>query len=199
MRNTMGNLKIVIILGLLVGSTIAAPTTNLVNGHTYDFIAGLLTWQAARDAAASTYYNGQQGYLCTITDQQEQDFLYENFYSNGTGWLGGSDAAQEGHWYWMTGPEAGTMFWHGGSLAVGGYPVGYAHFRINEPSNGGGGEDYLSMRGEEGYPWNDLAANHYYVAGYFVEYSTDTTVPVPGAIALTGFGFLCVTWFRFRR
>ena len=55
---------------------------------------------------------GMQGYLVTITSDAENNFLL--YQMTGATWLGGSDFfANESDWYWMTGPEAGTMFWQG--------------------------------------------------------------------------------------
>jgi hypothetical protein len=56
-----------------------------------------------------------RGYLATVTSPAENDFLASRFKADDgswyQGWLGGSDAAQEGDWIWVDGPEADIRFW----------------------------------------------------------------------------------------
>ena len=75
-------------------------------------------WSEARDEASSVDWEffGQTGYLATITSRAENNFLARRFNLNGgaaSGWLAGSDADNEGEWYWVSGPEAGQQFWQG--------------------------------------------------------------------------------------
>ena len=128
---------------------------------------------------------GEHGYLTTVTSQQEQDFLITHFQSNVQGWLGGSDAAQEGVWKWVVGPEAGQTFWIGGSVSVGGSPVGYANWRGNEPSNGGSGgnEDFVVWRQDDQNKWNDLGGT-VGLTRYYVEYSIPE--PLSSSLLLLG-------------
>lgn len=59
---------------------------------------------------------GLQGYLATITSAAEQTFIQSSFPfmvgfgATGNAWLGGSDAAVEGEWRWLDGPEGGQLF-----------------------------------------------------------------------------------------
>jgi hypothetical protein len=99
-----------------------AETTFFLNGHYYLVVNSAVTWQEARDLAAASIYNGLQGYLATVTSLQEQSFLYNlarTQVNAGLGgasiWIGASDRDIEGQWRWSTGPEAGTLFWVGGS------------------------------------------------------------------------------------
>ena len=88
------------------------------------------------------------GYLATATSQSENDFLYAlaKYPAGATGilfdpanpavdlgtisiagvdastWLGGADAATEGVWRWVNGPETGNLFWTG--MAAGSAPPG---------------------------------------------------------------------------
>jgi hypothetical protein len=73
------------------------------NGHFYEYMPGSITWTNARNAAATKYYNGMQGYLVTVTSQAENDFVQQKIQSNS--WMGASDLAYEGTWRWVTGPE----------------------------------------------------------------------------------------------
>lgn len=185
--STRQKIRCLLVLLIMVGvgskSLNAQIIVNPSNGHAYEFIGEKLSWFDARDAAAASIFMGEHGYLSTITSQEEQDFLLDNFYVGTQGWLGGSDASQEGVWKWVVGPESGQTFWIGGSVAVGGYPVAYANWRSNQPSNEGGIEDYLVWRQDEQMKWNDLSS-HADLGGYYVEYS----VPEPTSIALLGAG-----------
>ena len=141
--------------------------------HYYEYVPNLgITWTAARDAAALRTFYGLQGYLATITTQEESDLLGSQ--ASGAGWIGASDAAVEGDWRWVTGPEAGTLFWRG---VANGTAFGYEFWNTDEP-NQLGDEDYAHITapgvGILG-SWNDLtntgAANgDYQPKGYLVEY-----------------------------
>ncbi|MCA0958151.1 hypothetical protein LCL86_03790 [Muricauda ruestringensis] len=142
-------------------------------GHYYEYVPSLgITWTAARDAAALRTFYGLQGYLATITVQDESDLLGAQ--APGAGWIGASDATTEGDWYWVTGPEAGTLFWRGTS---GGTAFGYEFWNTGEP-NQSGDEDYAHITapgvGLDG-SWNDLSntgasSGSYQPKGYLVEY-----------------------------
>ena len=87
-------------------------------GHFYRYIGSFgIKWSDAKSITSTTTYYGLQGYLATITSQVENDFI--NKKTKGVGWIGASDAAVEGEWRWVTGPEglanngAGTLFWRG--------------------------------------------------------------------------------------
>jgi hypothetical protein len=142
-------------------------------GHYYEYVPSLgITWTNARDAAALRTFYGLQGYLATISIQDESDLLGSQ--APGAGWIGASDAALEGDWYWVTGPEAGTLFWRGDS---GGTAFGYEFWNGGEPNNSGN-EDYAHITAPGvGLPgsWNDLsntgaASGDYQPKGYLVEY-----------------------------
>ncbi|MFD2100796.1 PA14 domain-containing protein [Flagellimonas iocasae] len=142
-------------------------------GHYYEYVPSLgITWTSARDAAALRTFYGLQGYLATIAIQDESDLLGSQ--APGAGWIGASDAATEGDWYWVTGPEAGTFFWQGNA---GGTAFGYEFWNGGEPNNSGD-EDYAHITAPGvGLPgsWNDLsntgaASGDYQPKGYLVEY-----------------------------
>ena len=91
-----------------------------------------------------------------------------------TAWIGASDAAQEGTWQWVTGPEAGTIFQTGNAPT--GSTQGYTNWQNGEP-NDSGGEDYGHILGTG---WNDYA-NNGPVSNYVVEFT--------GTANVVSFGF----------
>ena len=103
------------------------------------------TWDDARGTANNATFLGMPGYLATVTSQAENDFLYAHGEVSGgrdrhavrsgesracrsgrhrlrvvdaLTSLGGADAATEGTWRWINGPETGTVFWTGGASWV---------------------------------------------------------------------------------
>lgn len=153
-------------------------------GHFYRFISKSgISWTAAEAEAKSDVmmYYGLRGYLATITSQAENDFI--KLKTKGVGWIGASDAAVEGDWRWVTGPEGlngGTLFWKGTGYQAKTNPTVYgpvnnAYFNWNrwdtpysssvasstwEP-NQSGDEDYAHItvfptNANDSYKWNDL-------------------------------------------
>jgi len=153
-------------------------------GHFYRFvrIPGISWTNADIDAKSdANIYYGLRGYLATITSQVENDFI--NLKTKGMGWIGASDAAVEGDWRWVTGPEGlngGTLFWKGTGYQAKSNPTVYgpvnnSYFNWNrwdtpfstsiasttwEP-NQSGDEDYAHItvfpsNPNDSYKWNDL-------------------------------------------
>lgn len=180
---------------ITIGEANYLPST----GHYYQYIPNLrITWQQAKIDAENSDYYGLQGYLATLTSAEETQLCGEQ--AAGAGWIGGSDAASEGTWKWVTGPEAGGTFWfgEGGGNTIGAdYP--YENWNNpNEPNNANNNEDYAHIvhpnlpnasKGE----WNDLpnegfldAPNYYYEPkGYIVEYGGMTGDPILNISAST--------------
>ena len=172
------------------------PTT----GHYYEYVSEIgITWSNAKTAAEASTYFGLQGYLATITSLEEAKLTGEQ--SEGAGWIGGSDAAREGEWKWVTGPEAGTVFWNG---SINGSSPNFAYWNTGEP-NQAGDEDYAHITDNSiGIPgaWNDLsnAGNTngvYQPKGYIIEYggmpddpiltiSGSTRISIPSIDKVTG-------------
>ena len=132
--------------------------------HFYEYAASdEITWSDARDAAAASALFGMQGYLATITSQEENDFITLKLAADA--WIGGSDETVEGVWKWVAGPEAGTQF-SNGSTPVGGQ---FANWNPGEPNNSGGNEHCAEIYSSGGGKWNDLPDSPS-LDGYVVEY-----------------------------
>ena len=178
MRYTIGGFILAV---CAAASAHAAPVQWTVgsggNGHYYEFVDQRVDWTTALGSAASMSHLGLTGYLATITSAAEQAFLSALYPGNiGPVWLGGSDAATEGTWQWVTGPEAGTTFWQNGTTLT------YANWNGGEPNNLGN-EDYLHGWWS-GDRWNDIPGTLQY--SYLVEYgpAAPSAIPVPAALPL---------------
>jgi hypothetical protein len=194
---------IVFSLGNLISAT---------NGHFYEFVAfgpqstDILTWHQAKTAAAARTYFGLQGYLATITSQEENDVIHEKL--SASGWIGSTDNhaeieaiiggnlnnqnKTEGKWYWVTGPEAGTKFSETSSGVTTAVNNMYINWSTGEPNNfgtspnGESGEQYgeiYSGTTSWGQPgkWNDfynINTDRDFVQGYVVEYGGFGNDPV---------------------
>lgn len=128
------------------------------DGNYYQFVAGSLGWAAASTDAAT---NG--GHLATVTSAAENAHIH-TLNGSAVGWLGATDAAVEGEWRWVDGPEAGQMFFEEGVGVASGF---FANWAAGQPD----GEDYLHSFGD--LTWNDLDDNGQpnQEMGYFLEYS----------------------------
>ncbi|MBW7457372.1 FIVAR domain-containing protein, partial [Paenibacillus sepulcri] len=174
------------------------------NGHFYEYIvkASNLTWNAAKAEAELRDYFGRQGYLVTIMDEQENDFVAQK--TQGLGWIGAQDIERKngepivtGDWRWVTGPEGtedagnGTPFWKGytsGSTSADAGTVdgGYSNWVTGEPNNSNG--EYVAHifgPGSTAGQWNDYSPTNNTVRGYVVEYgglaADDQTINISAA------------------
>ncbi|MDD3328153.1 MAG: tandem-95 repeat protein, partial [Zoogloea sp.] len=149
---------------------------NPDSGHYYVAVEapGGISWQDAKTAAEGMTFNGMQGYLATITSAEENAFILSKLPADG--WIGGSDAEQEGVWKWVTGPEAGTTFSQGDFNPVT-EPGQYANWADGEPNGDNHSEDYAEFYASSGSgEWNDL--NGYSLSYYVVEFGG-----LPGQVA----------------
>ncbi len=144
------------------------------NNHLYEYISSTLTWTNAKTAAEALSKYGANGYLVTVESQSENDFVAARLAN--AGWMGASDAAVEGAWRWVTGPENGTQFWSGAS---GGSTVGgrYANWSNLEPNDSGGNEDCAQFLTGGSGKWNDLPCSGTTLPGYVVEYGASGNLP----------------------
>lgn len=159
------------------GTAAAAPvqwaTSSGGNGHWYDFVSGSTSFATASSAAAASSLSGTSGHLVTITSAAEQAFIDTNFGNAGFYWLGASDAASEGTWEWIAGPETGQLL-----------SAGYDNWAQNEPNNFVGVEDHAVGNWNSLGQWNDVGN---FSASYIVEFSV-AAVPLPPALPLFAIG-----------
>ncbi|MEI8199901.1 MAG: InlB B-repeat-containing protein [Eubacteriales bacterium] len=160
------------------------------NGHYYKYISPYVTWTSARDSAAASRFLGLTGYLATITSAAENAFIQAKLTTSA--WIGASDDhsiirnsagtliygnqnASEGKWYWVTGPEAGTLFSTGDNSPAAAEGR-YMNWNGGEP-NDFGTENYGQIY--TGGQWNDISNNSTYsgINGYVVEYGGMTGDP----------------------
>lgn len=113
------------------------------NGHyyyIYDF-AGLLPDESNTWENALGYCEGVNGYLATITSQEENDFLFAYMKQEGysSAYFGLSDSTNEGTWTWCNGEQSSYTNWHN-----------------NEPNGENSNEDYALFyyKYSDG-TWND--------------------------------------------
>ena len=98
-----------VLMGLLLSvafcsNLYAAPILWSDNNHSYEYMTGSMTWQAAKSQSESL-----GGYLATITSAAENSFL-STILITGTGskfaWIGGyqydKNAEPAGHYRWVT-------------------------------------------------------------------------------------------------
>ena len=128
--------------------------TKAVNsGNSYSLDATVKTW-----ADAFLAHNTTTSYLATITSKMELAAAMAVVPAAGA-WLGGSDKETEGTWEWVTGPEAGTIFWTTAlSTGIKGYfgtNGSFVNWNTSEPNNSQDIEDALRIRNNTDGYWND--------------------------------------------
>jgi hypothetical protein len=169
----------------LAASDVTDPMTQFYwdpanggNGHIYQFVNEYLSWDIAATAAQNSSLSGVSGYLVTITSAGEQSFVAQHLKDFDV-WIGTTDAAIEGTFKWIAGPEAGQN-------------LSYSNWALGEPN--GPAENYGMMWGN-GHPeavralgtWNDIYADANvrfgFSIGYIAEFSGAVTVNTPAVTA----------------
>lgn len=109
-------------------------TSNPANQHLYQYMEQGSSWHDARDVCAS-----QGGYLVTIQDTVENDFIYQ--LTKGNTWLGATDEIEEGTWVWVNGE-----------------PWDFQNWEQGEPNHGNLDEleHYLRFWDQSSSTWNDF-------------------------------------------
>jgi hypothetical protein len=156
---------------------------NPLTDHFYEYVAGSITFTSSKTAAENRSYFGRAGYLSTMSSEAENNFVWKLMASDC--WFGASDevglvnaakgttafasqAAVEGKWHWISGPEKGTNFSNGNSGAGPTTVSGqYAKWAPGEPNNAGN-EHYGQFYSANAGQWNDLPNVN--LGGYLCEY-----------------------------
>ncbi|HEY0879917.1 MAG TPA: Ig-like domain repeat protein, partial [Archangium sp.] len=159
-----------------VGSAVA----NGANGHFYEFVSYNGTWTQAKAHAATRTYLGLRGYLATLTNAAENDFVSQKLSSDG--WIGAQSNPETGFprtWFWVTGPESGTSFCSNTSSTICPPISGrYTNWASGEPNNYGTGEGCGQIYFANSGKWNDLPCNSGTLPGYVIEYGDTPGDPV---------------------
>jgi prepilin-type N-terminal cleavage/methylation domain-containing protein len=149
---------------LLCSTEVPAGYTAGPNGHFYKYVVGAgLTQASAIAAAATVTFNGQTGYLATITSAAEQAVITALVGGN-SAWISGTDVAVEGVWRFNSGPESGQQFSNGNQSVSG----SYVKWALGQPDNAGG-ENCLHMYVAWPNQWNDVPCGWTLNNGYVVE------------------------------
>ena len=155
---------------------------NPLTEHFYEYVASSGSWTSAKTSAENRSYFGRVGYLATMSSEAENNFIWKLMSSDG--WFGGSDelsqvntakgttafasqAAVEGRWHWVTGPEKGTQFSNGNTPSTTVISGQYHKWAGGEPNNAGG-EHYAQFYSANSGSWNDLPNTN--LPGYICEY-----------------------------
>jgi gliding motility-associated-like protein len=162
--------------------------------HYYLFVPDIgITWTDAKVAAETSTYFGLQGYLATLTTLEEAKFAGEQ--ASGAGWIGGSDATTPDVWEWVTGPEAGTVFWNGkGNGSTPNFAYWNKTGADQEPNDYQNRDEKYAHITAPGVgitgSWNDLpnggdadVTSPYHPKGYVVEYGGTVGDPPAPKIA----------------
>jgi len=171
-----------------IAKTNSARAANLFfnesNGHVYEIVKTNKNLADATAAAGTSKFGTQSGYIATITNAEENNFVYNKTGGNWT-WINGGDADTTAS---PAGMGEGNFTYDGKAPEKG--ALTYKNFGGGEPNNWGN-EDAIHLWG--GGTWNDLSIN----AGIWsaVEYggigsTTATATPTSPLITTVGTGSL---------
>lgn len=162
----------------------ASPIYWPGSGHWYELTSGPMSWTQAQAEALS-----KGGYLVTIADAAEQNFVASTFAPSGGWenflWIGLWDAAGDRNFVWVNGD-----------------PVGYTNWAAGEPNNAlvpyppsvewAVEMRTLSFNGE----WNDRDGSFDQIYGV-IEY--DNYIPEPATLLFVGSGLIGLAFLRRRK
>lgn len=171
---------------------------NASNGHYYETVRQKVNWETAYEACKTKKCMGMQGYLVTITSQQEHDYVYtmiaENCWMGATSWdpytspvkntyadfyktkgitiPGTTHTGSTEFYYWVSGPEAGKIVSYGPLKAqiAAPDPEGGTMFTnwASGEPNNSSGEMCAHFYTSQNGQWNDYANNNQ--CFYVIEY-----------------------------
>ena len=155
---------------LLIPNTALAAEPSLVssmdyNGHHYEiYYQSGISWTNAKAYAENMEYNGQRGYLATVTTIAEHNAVASLNPSYADSFLGarGTIGDRVSTWKWVTGPEAGQP-------VMGSRPP----WMSGEPNSSS--EKYLIIRANN--LWDNRAVTNTYVRYFIVEYGGLGPIP----------------------
>eukprot|EP00756_Hemistasia_phaeocysticola_P042465 Hpha_TRINITY_DN16972_c1_g1::TRINITY_DN16972_c1_g1_i5::g.55882::m.55882 len=145
-------------------------------------------WDDAQSECADPSHEmlGMVGYLVTITSQAEQTLITAKLH--GEGWMGATDAAREGEWRWVTGPEGcppyDTSVGRGSARSA--CDLGYPMPESKNPCSGPQcGQGMLMGTTSWGYYWKESGVPQWWASGEPNEWSQNC----PGSCSWTGEDF----------
>ena len=146
---------------IALDTTLLRDSMLSFNGNLYELVKAPVSFDEALELSQRRSYDGVKGHLLTVTSEEEQAFIHQNFVSPNRGneqaniWLGATDRQTEGAWVWVTGPETGQ-------------PLSYTKWLGQEPNNGAGVEDLAVLHWNNG--WFDVPEHFNGGQWFVVEY-----------------------------
>ncbi len=196
MQAYVHSLVAALFIGVIASPSHAAPVYFADNGHYYERISdpSITNFESAKAFASAQTYLGLTGYLATITSAAENEFVFQNIAGPSgfnPGYGGGTDGNKTGIWQWVTGPEAGTVFYNE-HVSV---QTGYNNWNPGEPNLG---DDFLNLFNNSPAGWNNIPDGPNAI---YVEYGGlgVSAVPEPSTWAMMILGFAGVGFMAYRR
>ena len=129
-----------------------------ISGHIFRLTSQSTDWQTAKTAAEDTPLQDgafdTYGYLPTIGTKLENDIVAS--LNPGSAWLGANDVDALFQWKWITGPEAGNLFYQGDASGQA-VSDAYTNWQPDQPDNAGSGESFV-VQSNLG-TWSDVDAS----------------------------------------
>nr|XP_033465980.1 type-2 ice-structuring protein-like isoform X2 [Epinephelus lanceolatus] len=127
---------------LVKRSTDCPSGWSLLGGRCYHYVPRHMTWAGAEKNCQSL-----GGNLASVQNSQQyfdiQRLISQFTHGSDPAWIGGSDAEEDGQWFWSDGTPFHYQYWcHG------------------EPNNQGGNQHCLQMNHAAGRCWDDRQCFH---------------------------------------